>query len=100
MICPILTWKTSSNVIATVDPSGKVTGISPGDAKITAISGSITSNVSTISVTVTGKKFSVNNIKSGNTTKNIGVLVILDNAGTFTSDQACIEVCNRLGQKD
>jgi hypothetical protein len=43
------------------------------------------------------KKFSVNNVKPGSIAKNTGVVVILDNAGTLTKDQACTDVCNRLG---
>lgn len=48
--CPILTWNSSDNTIATVDSSGKVTGIAPGNVNITVSYGSIISNISAIAV--------------------------------------------------
>lgn len=99
MTCPTLTWKTSNNTIATVNSTGKVTGIAIGMTNITTASGSITSDISTITVTTTvEKKFSINDITQDNSTNKTGVLVILDDTGAFNKDQACAEVCLRLGQ--
>lgn len=51
MTCPTLTWISSDASKATVDPTGKVTGISVGTANITSKFGTtITSNISTITV--------------------------------------------------
>ncbi len=99
MTCPSLTWSTTNSSIATVDSTGKVTGISAGTVSITAASGPITSNTSIITVTPpVEKKFSVFDVTQDSTINNVGVLVVLDDAGAFTKDQACVEVCNRLGQ--
>lgn len=53
MTCPTLTWASSNTSIATVSPSGLVTGIAAGNANITARSGTVTSNTSVITVTTT-----------------------------------------------
>lgn len=50
IVCPILTWESSNNSVVTVDSSGKISGIMMGSANITASSGSITSNISMITV--------------------------------------------------
>ena len=49
--CPTLTWSSIDDTIATVDSSGKVTGIKEGMTNVTASDGTITSNISTITVT-------------------------------------------------
>ncbi len=93
MPCPILTWTSSDTSKATVNSTGKVTGIATGVANVTVKYGSITSNVSTVTI-VQGpiqKKYSIYNVT------NAGVLIMLDDAGLFTKDQACIEACARLG---
>ena len=97
LTCPTLTWKSSNKAIATVSSSGLVTGIAVGNANITASAAGKTSNPSGIKVTV-GKKFTVQDVTSGNPPTKIGVKATLDNLGTFTKDGACTEVCNRLGQ--
>ena len=51
MECPTLTWVSNDDSIATIDSSGKVTGITKGTVIITTSSGSIVSNVSTVAVT-------------------------------------------------
>ena len=51
MTCPSLTWTSTDITKATVDSKGIVTGISTGTVSITAISGTITSNKSAITVT-------------------------------------------------
>ncbi len=99
MTCPTLTWTSDNPSIASVNSSGLVTGIAVGTANVTASSGSITSNVSAITVTQPPeKKFSIFDVTPDNATNNVGVLVTLDDTGAFTKDQACVEVCNRLGQ--
>ena len=99
MTCPTLIWTSDNTSIATVNSSGLITGVSAGTANVTAKSGTVTSNLSTITVTaVPEKKFSVFNITPGDTANNVGVLAILDDSGTLTKDQACAEVCTRLGQ--
>lgn len=93
MICPTLTWNTSDNTIATVNSSGMVTGVAAGTANITAKSGSVTSNISTITVTAPIEKmFSVYNMSPG----DAGVLAIRDDFGTLNKNQACTDVCTRL----
>ena len=49
--CLTLTWSSIDDTVATVDSSGKVTGIKEGMTNITASDGTITSNASTITVT-------------------------------------------------
>jgi hypothetical protein len=93
--CPNLTWSSSDTSKATVDSTGKVTGIASGTANITATAGIIKSNISAI--TVIQHKFSVNDVTQGSIINNTGVLAILDPAGTLTKDQACVEVCRLLG---
>ena len=53
MTCPVLTWSSSNSSLATVDSTGKVTGIATGTSNITAKSGTITSNTSIITVSPT-----------------------------------------------
>jgi uncharacterized protein YjdB len=54
MTCPTpLTWSSSDTSKATVDSTGKVTGIAAGTSNITATYGSVTSNPSTITVSST-----------------------------------------------
>jgi uncharacterized protein YjdB len=83
-----------------VDITGKVTGIAAGTTSVRATSGSIVSNTSVITVTQSpiGKKFSVYDVTPDTVVNNVGVMTILDPVGTLTKDQACVEVCNRLGQ--
>lgn len=50
MICPSLIWKTNNSSIAVVNDLGIVTGQSVGTAIITAQSGTIISNITTITV--------------------------------------------------
>ncbi len=46
--CPALIWVCSNTSVATIGPTGLVTGKSVGSANITALSGQILSNISTI----------------------------------------------------
>lgn len=48
--CPLLSWSSSNNGIATVSPTGIVTGVTIGTANITASSG-ILSNICVVTVT-------------------------------------------------
>lgn len=48
--CPTLTWTSSAPTKATVNTTGKVTGIAAGMANITATAGTIVSNSSTVTV--------------------------------------------------
>ncbi len=99
MTCPLLSWTSDNPSVASVNSSGAVTGIAAGTANVIASSGSITSNISTVTVTqLPEKKFSIFDITPGNSTNIVGVLVTLDDTGAFTKDQACVEVCNKLGQ--
>lgn len=95
MICPLLTWISSDTSKVAVDSTGKVTGIAVGTANVIAKSGTILSNTSVITVIqLVEKKFTVYDVTLAN---NIGVIVVLDPAGTLTKDEACLEVCRRLG---
>lgn len=97
MTCPVLTWTSSDPSKATVDPTGKVTGVTVGAVDITAKSGSITSNISTVTIVQqVENKFSIYDVVPDNATNNVGIVTILDNAGTFTKDQACAEICRKL----
>ncbi len=49
--CPALTWSSTNNLVATVDSSGLVAGLSTGSTNITASSSGITSNISSITIT-------------------------------------------------
>lgn len=49
--CPPLIWS-SSNILATVNSTGLVTGIAPGKANITASNSGIISNISIITITI------------------------------------------------
>jgi uncharacterized protein YjdB len=94
MTCPTLIWTSNNPSKVTVDSTGKVTGIAAGIANITAKSGTITSNISVITVI---QQFSVKDVTAGSVINNVGVLAILDPAGNLTKDQACVEVCRLLG---
>jgi len=96
MTCPALTWISSDTSKVAVDSTGKVTGIASGTANVIAKSGTIISNTSVVTV-IQPNKFTVLDVTPGTVTNNVGVLAILDPAGTLTKDQACVEVCNRLG---
>ena len=96
MTCPALTWISSDTSKVAVDSTGKVTGIAAGTANVIAKSGTIISNTSVITV-IQSNKFTVLDVTPGTVSNNVGVLAILDPAGTLTKDQACVEVCNRLG---
>lgn len=93
MTCPILTWTSSNTSVATVDSTGKVTGVSVGNANIIASSGNITSNTSVITVTSTppptGSKFKV---------QISGKVIIVTKTlfGQYDADQACAAVCQAL----
>ena len=50
--CPTLTWESRYPLKATVDSTGKVTGVSAGTTEIKATSGLITSNILTITVNI------------------------------------------------
>lgn len=50
MTCPTLTWLSSNTLKATVDSTGRVTGVAAGTAGMTARYGSVISNSSTITV--------------------------------------------------
>ena len=94
MICPTLIWTSSDVSKVTISSSGLVTGMAIGTANITAMSGSIISNPSVITI-ATGPvvtKFNVFDIS------NIGVMTIKDDAGTLTKTQACTDMCAKLNQ--
>jgi uncharacterized protein YjdB len=92
--CPVLTWSSSDTSKATVNSSGLVTGVSAGTANITAKSGSITSNTSTVTVTTapppTGSMFNVYQLGPD------GVTVVKSDNGTQTATQASQSVSNIL----
>jgi uncharacterized protein YjdB len=95
MTCPKLIWNSSNITIATVDSTGKVTGIATGTANVIAKSGTIISNTTVITmIQPVEKKFTVYDVTLAN---NVGITVVLDPAGTLTKDEACLEVCRRLG---
>jgi uncharacterized protein YjdB len=52
MTCPTLTWLSSDSSKATVDSTGRVTGVAAGTTNVWAIYGSVTSNQSVITATI------------------------------------------------
>src|SRR3972149_6939660 len=65
MTCPTLTWTSSDPSKATVNSSGLVTGVLSGLTNVTARSGSITSNSSTVTVSTTPSGITVTNPTPG-----------------------------------
>jgi hypothetical protein len=51
MVCPTLTWSSTDQSKATVDSTGKITGLATGATNITAKSGTVVSNISTVTIT-------------------------------------------------
>lgn len=51
MVCPALTWTSSDQSKATVDSTGKITGLATGTTSVTAKSGSVVSNISIVNIT-------------------------------------------------
>lgn len=97
---PITTGITWSNTgVGSINSSGLYSaGAIAGTATVQAVKGSIT-KIAPVTVTVVStKKFNVFDVILDNTTNKRGVITMQDDLGTFTKDQACIEVCNRLGQ--
>ena len=94
--CPVLIWTSSEPSKATVDSTGKVTGITAGMTNITAKSGTIVSNASTITITSTPieKKFDVYIV--GDPNNPSGVLVVKNIGGAYTASEACQAACNIL----
>ena len=56
---PDIIWSSSDDKVATVDGSGKVTAVAPGEAVITATSKDDSSKKATCTVTVQAKEFSI-----------------------------------------
>ena len=56
---PDIIWSSSDDKVATVDGSGKVTAVAPGEAVITAASKDDSSKKATCTVTVQAKEFSI-----------------------------------------
>lgn len=89
--CPTLTWTSNNTAVATVDSTGKVTGVAVGTANVTANAGSIVSNTSAITVTtVVGSKFDVQVLGQ------FGIFVTKTPTGKYDASQACIIVCQAL----
>jgi uncharacterized protein YjdB len=61
MTCPVLTWASSAPTKATVNTTGKVTGVTAGMANITATSAPIVSNSSTVTVSIVPNAIVVTN---------------------------------------
>jgi hypothetical protein len=100
MACSTLTWVSSNTDVATVNSAGVVTGISGGVVNITASTSGKTSNppsVITVTTIPSDKKFAIYDVLDDTNAKK-GVMVIQDDLGAFNKDQACVEVCNKLGQ--
>ena len=84
-----VTWSTSSAAIATVDATGKVTGVSAGNVSITATSTADPSKAATAAVTVTGAGGSAN-------TPNLVAIASITKGNTLTP----VQLNNVNGQID
>lgn len=92
--CPTLTWTSDNTAVATVDQTGKVNGVSNGTANVTTSSGTITSNISTITVVKSSppptSKFNVQILGQ------FGILVLKNPNGQYDANGACTIVCDKL----
>lgn len=97
MTCPTLTWSSSNTKVAIVSTTGLVTGVSLGSVNIT-VSTSGKSSVTTIVVLPVANRFNIYDIVLDSTTTKRGIVVIRENNGVFTRDQACTKVCGKLNK--
>ncbi len=92
-----ITW--SNTGVGSINSSGLYSaGTSAGTATVHAVQGSIDKTAPVTVTDIPTKKFNVFDVILDNAANKRGVIVMQDDLGTFTKDQACIEVCDRLGQ--